>query len=385
MFTKYVLPLIAACGLAFSVFTVVQARRVPPASRPEVAPPTTPKEFRPIAGAGLVEARMENIPIGVNIPGVVVGRFVNRNDMVRKGDPLFQTDDRNLKAELGVRKALLASARAQLARLEVAPTQGDIPTFQATVDEARARFLEAEVVLRRTERLYHDRASAASDFDRDRYAYQAARATLAKAEADLERLKKTWEKDIEVQRAAVLQAEAQVRGTETDIERTLVRAPVDGQVLQVSVRLGQFAAMQWKEPLVVLGDIRRLHVRVDIDEQDVPYFRKGLKAVATLKGKPNVRFPLEYVDIEPYVIPKQSLTGSNSERVDTRVLQVIYALPDERAVPLYIGQQMDVYLEAAAPPSGVDLDSAPRPTPWTYEELSAPADPRHAAPKASKP
>ncbi|HWE36889.1 MAG TPA: HlyD family efflux transporter periplasmic adaptor subunit [Isosphaeraceae bacterium] len=384
MFTKYLLPMAAVLGLGFAVFTVVKARQSPPPSRPVVPPPERPSDFRAIAGAGIVEARRENIPIGANIPGVVVERFVNRNDMVKTGDPLFRTDDRNLKAELLVREANLASARAQLERLEVAPTTGDIPTFQAAVDESRARFMDAEVVARRTEKLYQDRASAASDYDRDRYAFYAAKATLARAEADLERLKKTWVKDIEVQRAAVLQAEAQVKGIETDIERTMVRAPVDGQVLQVHVRLGQFAALQWNEPLVVLGDIRRLHVRVDIDEQDVPYYRKGLRAIATLKGKPNVRFPLEYVDIEPYVIPKQSLTGSNSERVDTRVLQVIYALPDERAVPVYIGQQMDVYLEAATPPPGVNLDSDPRATPLTFEDLNKP-NPAAAAPKAGKP
>ena len=96
----------------------------------------------------------------------------------------------------------------------------------------------------------------------------------------------------------------------------------------------------------MLGDIHRLHVRVDIDENDLPYFSAGSEAIATLKGRPQVRFPLKFVYVEPYVIPKQSLTGYNSERVDTRVLQVIYELPEERAVDVYVGQQMDVYLKA---------------------------------------
>ena len=77
-----------------------------------------------------------------------------------------------------------------------------------------------------------------------------------------------------------------------------------------------------------------------------PISREGAEAVATLKGRPQVRFPLKFVYVEPYVIPKQSLTGNNSERVDTRVLQVIYELPEDRPVDVYIGQQMDVYLKA---------------------------------------
>jgi HlyD family secretion protein len=58
---------------------------------------------------------------------------------------------------------------------------------------------------------------------------------------------------------------------------------------------------------------------------------------------------LEFVHIEPYVIPKVSLTGASTERVDTRVLQVIFSMnrPDEP--PLYVGQQVDVFIEATAP------------------------------------
>src|SRR5262245_59379589 len=103
-------------------------------------------------------------------------------------------------------------------------------------------------------------------------------------------------------------------------------------VLQVNVRPGQFAAVVWKEPLVVLGDVQKLHVRADIDEHDLPMFKPNAPAVGFLRGhtNPEERFDLTFVRIEPYVIPKKSLTGDNAERVDTRVLQVIYALPDER-------------------------------------------------------
>src|SRR5581483_6299094 len=112
-------------------------------------------------------------------------------------------------------------------------------------------------------------------------------------------------------------------------------------VLHVRLRAADSASLARREPMIILGDVNRLHVRVDIDENDVPYFEQGAPAVATLKGRPHVRFPLEYVKIEPYVTPKKSLTGDNSERVDTRVLQAIYALPDKRPFQVYVGQQMD--------------------------------------------
>ncbi|MDR3637067.1 MAG: biotin/lipoyl-binding protein [Isosphaeraceae bacterium] len=358
--TKYLLPLIAAAFFIFEVVNVVRARRTPPPAHVVVDPPSRPRGLRVVAGAGVIEAKRENIPLGTIVPGVVTDVYVKRGDLVKKGDPLFRIDDRDLKAQLVVREADLVASQAQLDRLLIAPQQGDIPTSQAAVAEAVAHFKDAEVAYKRSEALFLRDAEAAGDRDRDLYAYLANKATLTRMEADLKRLEATWEKDKLVARAAVGQAKSQVESVKINIERLMVRALVDGEVLQVHVRPGQLAALNWNEPMIILGDIGELHVRVDIDEQDLPYFTTKSPAVATLKGRPQVRFPLTYFDVEPYVIPKQNLTGSNTERVDTRVLQVLYALPKEKAIPLYIGQQVDVYIEAAKPPEGIKLDVDPK-------------------------
>ena len=365
---NYVLPVVAAAFFVFEVVNVIHARRTMPPSLPFVEPPSRPRGLRSIAGAGLIEARRENIPIGAPVAGVVVEVFVKRGDMVKKGDPLFRLDDRDLKAQLGVFEATLGTEEAQFERILVSPQVGDIPTFEAAVEEARAHLNDSEIAYRRSEALFERRAEAASDRDKDRYTYLANKATLARQEADLRRLKATWEKDKQVARATVGQGRSQVEGMKIDIERLTVRALIDGEVLQVHVRPGQLAALNWNEPLIVLGDMRRLHVRVNIDEQDLPYFSTRSRAVATLKGRPQVRFPLTYFDVEPYVIPKQSLTGATVERVDTRVLQVLYELPGSPAIPLYIGQQMDVYIEAASPPAGISLDVDPMTVRRPFEE-----------------
>jgi multidrug resistance efflux pump len=357
MITKYGLPLLAVAGVCFAVLTVVQARQQPPPAQPLVEPPTRPEGVSMIAGSGLVEARRENIPIGVNIPGVVTEVFVKKGEKVAAGAPLFRIDERDYKAQLAVRQAELASAKAELHKLIAAPRPEDVPPARAAVEEAQARMNDAEAALARTERLFHRQMIAASDYDKDRYAHSAAKATYGKAKADLERvLAGSWKEDIEIARAAVQLAQSQVDNIKTNLERLTVRAPMDGEVLQLNVRLGQYAAFAWKEPMIVLGDSQRLHVRVDIDENDLPYFSKGAEAIATLKGRPQVRFPLKFVYVEPYVIPKQSLTGYNSERVDTRVLQVIYELPDERMIDVYVGQQMDVYLKAVPLSNSVPFD-----------------------------
>jgi multidrug efflux pump subunit AcrA (membrane-fusion protein) len=142
----------------------------------------------------------------------------------------------------------------------------------------------------------------------------------------------------------VEQAKSQIENINILLDRLIVRAPVDGEILQVNVRPGQIATLAWNEPMIVLGEVNRLHVRVDVDEVDLNRFREGLPAVANVRGRQEPKFTLEFVRVEPYVIPKKSLTGDTSERVDTRALQVLYALPDPTPIKVYVGQQMDVFL-----------------------------------------
>ncbi len=362
MFTRILLPLIAILGIVAGVGSIY-ARKQPPVASPHMSPPQPPTAGRKyVYGSGLVESQRENIPIGTVVPGVVMEVFVDGRpgfepphkkvgDRVQKGEPLFRIDDRELRAELRNREAALRSAEAQLRRLEQLPRPEDIPPALQAVAEAKAGLMDAEAAYNRDLPLFEKKMLAGSDFDKDRFAVQAARATLARTEADLAKLRAgAWKEDLDVQQAAVEQARSQVDSIKIMIERLVVRAPVEGVVLQVNVRPGQFAASAWKEPMLVLGEVNRLHVRVDIDENDLIRFSEGAPAMATLKGRKTPEFPLEFVRIEPYVIPKRSLTGDNSERVDTRVLQVLYALPDVPPARVFVGQQMDVFLSVTESP-----------------------------------
>ena len=345
MFTKYVLPVISLLGLGFAVYTVVKAREVAPSASPLNIPPSQPVGFKgTIAGVGLVEAKRENIPIGVNVPGVVVEVFVKIGDHVKTDSPLFRVDDRDLKAEFRVREAAVVAAKAQLHKLQAAPRPEDVPPVEAAVEEALAHLDDARWAAMRTKNLFDKRIASSSDYDKDRFTEAAAEATYKKAKADLVRIKAgTWKEDLDVAKAAVVQAESLIESIKVGIERLTIRAMAEGEVLQVNVRPGQFAAIAWKEPLIVLGDVNTLHVRVDIDENDLAFFVPDRPAIASLRGRPDIPFKLKYVKTEPYVIPKKSLTGDNSERVDTRVLQVIYAI-ENAPIKVFVGQQMDAFI-----------------------------------------
>jgi multidrug efflux pump subunit AcrA (membrane-fusion protein) len=128
------------------------------------------------------------------------------------------------------------------------------------------------------------------------------------------------------------------------LERLTVRAPRKGTILQVNVRAGEYATPGSSEPLMLLGETQQLQVRADVDEVNAPMVAPQAAGVASLKSMAGTKIPLTFVRIEPYVVPKKSLTGENIERVDTRVLQIIYRF-ERPPFPVYAGQQVDVFIE----------------------------------------
>jgi hypothetical protein len=94
----------------------------------------------------------------------------------------------------------------------------------------------------------------------------------------------------------------------------------------------------------MLGRSKPLHVRVDVDEHEGWRVRPGAQAVGHVRGNASIETRLTFVRVEPIVVPKTSLTGGSTERVDTRVLQVIYRV-DRDDLPVFVGQQLDVFIE----------------------------------------
>jgi multidrug resistance efflux pump len=351
LFSRIGLPVVALALLGFGVFHMLSAQPYEPPTAPPAMPPRSPLGPT-IAAAGIVESQSENIAIGSAHSGVVLEVYVPADKAgirVNAGDPLFRVDDRQLKAQLAWQQASLTAAWAELARLEAMPRTEEVPAAEAKVRAAQANLRLARDQRERADKLAVRNALSEQDLVARRLAQETAEADLARAQADLALLKAgAWGPDKQIAKTKIDQAKAQIEQTRTEIERSLVRAPVDGEVLRVDVRPGEFVGTPPDKALVLLGDVRQPYVRVDIDEHDIPRFRPGAKAKAFVRGDGEQELPLSFVRVEPYVVPKRSLTGDNTERVDTRVLQAIYAV-DAPKRSVYVGQQMDVFIDAAPP------------------------------------
>jgi multidrug resistance efflux pump len=358
MTRKYGLPLAALLMLFFAIYQAVLAQQKPPKLEPPVPPARAPFGAG-VAGAGIVEARSQNISVGAALPGVVLKVFgpdtpgvapwdALIGHTVKEGDPLFLVDNRQLNAQLEYNKANLASAVAQLKKLEMQPRPEEVPPSEAAVAAARAAVDLQKDIADRNTRLLPTSSVAQQDYRQSVLSTEVARKQYEQAVANLKLLRAgAWQYDKEIAEGAVKVARAQVRQTQSDLDRCLARAPTDGVVLQVNVRPGEYVGTPPSQALMVLGAVdKTVHIRVDIDEHDIPRFQPGAPARASLRGSPQVAYPIKFVRVEPYVIPKKSLTGDNTERVDTRVMQVIYAL-DVTGKPVLVGQQLDVFIEGA--------------------------------------
>ena len=307
MIRKYVVPLVAVIGFVFALYYALSSSKEAPPPKP-VAEPSNSSFTKFIAGAGLIEANTENIEIGSTLTGIVTEIYVKVGSKVKAGDPLFSIDNREKLAEQKIRAAELLSAHSR-------------------VKEAEASIADMQNQSQVASTLAIKQAGSRFDADRKRYAVETAKARLETAKNEVQ------------------SAEARLNSTKTDLDRLIVRAPLDGEIIKLDIRLGEYVQSNATDAPIIFGNLDPLHVRVDIDENDAWRFKAGSKAEAFLRGNKDFRTDLTFVRAEPYVVPKRSLTGSSAERVDTRVLQVIYSF-ERGKIPAFVGQQMDVFIQS---------------------------------------
>ena len=297
---------LAVLGVAGTVYLVRKMAQKPPPP-PLAAEPSRSPYPSAVAATGMIESTRENVKVATLKAGLVHKVHVEVGSKVKQGDPLFQIDDRESRARLATAEAQVATLKANLVAEKV--TLADVEDqFQ------RVNQLQKQNIASDEERL------------RKQFAVEAARAGIEKI------------------LTGIHTSEAQVAQAKVDLEVLTVRASRDGTILQVNLRAGEHASLTPNEPLMILGDTDTLQIRADVDEQNAPRVEANQPAVAFLKGDTLNPMPLRFVRIEPYVIPKRSLTGDSAERVDTRVLQIIFQM-DRPTTPIYVGQQVDVFIQ----------------------------------------
>ncbi len=256
---------------------------------PSVKPPF--KSF--IAGTGIIEAESKNIAVGSSISGIIKKVYVQSGDKIQKGMLLFEMDNTLLQSKILVAQTSIKAAEAK--QISTKHYFDLIENFKKISPQmvTKVKYIQAQ----------------------DRF--HEAKELLAVSKTEL----------------AALQDQ---------LKRYKVYSPIDGVVLRSEISKGDFFDSR-SNALVIGSD--RLNVRVSINEYDISKFRPGTKAVAYMRGRSKEKTDLTYLYTIPYVVPKTNLTGRSTERTDTRVLQVIYAAKRTKTFPLYVGEQLDVFIQ----------------------------------------
>ncbi|WP_114521430.1 efflux RND transporter periplasmic adaptor subunit [Altererythrobacter sp. ZODW24] len=312
-FSRKILPIIAVVGLIFAVIFIWNGLPDRELSQPDQEPPRATgalADAARVAGAGVVEPSSEVIDIGTALSGLVTDLRVQPGDYVTKGQPLFTVDDRAARSRLGEANAAIGEARAAIAEAQSAQSTArqQLALYRSVDDPAAVS--RSEVI--RVE---------------------------GEANAANQRLK--------LARARLQAAQAGAGSANTELGRLTVRAPITGEILAVNIRPGEYVTTQGGsgEAFIQMGQTRPLYIRVDIDEDEAARVEMGAAAIVSPRGAADRQVNAKFVRAQPLIVPKRSLTNSAAERVDVRVLQILYELPESDGL-FRMGQQIDAFIPA---------------------------------------
>ena len=296
-----ILGVLLAIGSAY--ISGIPAKPQPPAFKPASNP-----YAKGIYANGIIETAQssgENINVYPEVPGTVVKILVTEGQHVEAGTPLLMLED-------SVQRSTTESAKAQ-------------------IDVAKANFksLQDQYSKQKASWVLDPRSVSKDALDSAENAAKAAKATLELAQK-------------------------QYQAANALLNKYVIKALSDGTVLSINTATGSFISSQGVydtytgvfKPVMVMGNMKGdLAVRCYVDEILINRIPdpSAIEARMTIQGT-NINVPLKFVRIQPNVSPKIELSSQRTERVDVRVLPVIFSFEKQKGVSIYPGQLVDVYI-----------------------------------------
>ena len=296
-----------------------------------------------VAGEGIVEPADREVKVAGQVPGRIARILVKEGDGVEAGAPLAELENGVQRASLAAAEGDLDSAKADLLRTSHGLRREDVDATVADTEAARARATLSRDALARTEKLAQGGASTPDELDRARRQAEADQRTLESQEAKKRAaLAGSRSEDIAQARAKLLGSAARRDEAQAELEQLTIRAPISGEILMLKFRAGEYYT-PGGDTLAIMGDMRVLRVRMDVDERDIARVALGASAFATANAFPGRRFRGKVVEIGKRMGRKNVRTDDPTERIDTKILEVVFQLDDSQG--LVPGVRVTGYIE----------------------------------------
>ncbi|PRC93471.1 HlyD family secretion protein [Solimicrobium silvestre] len=342
-------------GLVTAYILGVEKHAQPPVFKPVSSPYDAA-----IYANGMIESEQQagvNINIYPEVSGPIIKVLAHEGQKVVADMPLFLIDDSVQKATTEQLRLQSAAALVLLQELKAQPRKETLAVAKAQVDQADANLnaVRDQYDKRRASFDLDHRSISKDVVDTAKDAVAQAVTGLALATNQYELIKAgAWSFDIANQEKQVEALRQSYQAADALLQKYVVKAQTDGVVMALNATVGSYVSSlgvydsytQGNDPLAVMGTPQNyLDVRCFIDEILVSRLPapEHIRAEMSIRGT-EIKVPLEFVRVQPYVSPKIELSNQRQEKVDLRVLPVIFRFPKKDLTMVYPGQQVDVYI-----------------------------------------
>ena len=289
--------------------------------------------------------------------GTIVEIPLHEGQQVSKGTVLLRLDDSVQRATAEQLRSQADAAHALLEELRAEPRKETFEVSKAQLLYAQAQLKNARDELEKQQTSYQLEPKSVSKYTLDDAinAEKVAAANLKVVQRQYDLTKAgAWVYDIRNQEKIYQADEKAYLSAKSLLAWYTLTAPADGKILAIQAAPGSYVSTQGTydtytqgfDPVIVMGTAQDyLNVRCYIDEILIHRLKTGSETQARMfiRGT-NISVPLRFVRIQPYVSPKIELSDERLERVDVRVLPVIFRFERSANIPVYPGQLVDVYV-----------------------------------------
>ncbi|MBX9602393.1 MAG: efflux RND transporter periplasmic adaptor subunit [Bryobacteraceae bacterium] len=309
---------------------------------PDTALAKTARDTSLIAAAGRTEPSSEEVKIGPEVAGKLRRVMVDEGDRVRQGQVIAVLENEDYAARIALAEAALKERQAVLDRIVNGARAEERRESRALVREAEAVVENARAEVERRRSLLDRGAVSRMEFDQVEREHRVAAARLDAARERAAFINADAREDERRRAEAELdRARAQIAEARALLDKTLVKAPLNGVVLRRHHKTGE--SVSPSDRIVTLGDTSRLMVRVDVDETDVAKLAIGQTAWVRADAYGDRKFPGRVTRVGEMLGRKNLRTDEPSERVDKKILETLVLL--DTGVRLPVGLRVDAYIQ----------------------------------------
>src|SRR5437763_1328967 len=297
-----------------------------------------------LSASGYVVAH-HKIDVNSKVTGRVAWIGVEKGDKVRAGQVLVRLEDQEFSAQVAQAKGAVLAAGARLKALEHGSRPEEIQQASANLDEAKANLANAKSTLERTKPLVQEGVLSRQQLDDAQAKYDSALQRVQSLEKSYTLAKiGPRQEDIEAARGSLLQAQGQLAYVQSQLDATLIRAPVSGTILERTAEKGELVTAQFasaadtggpRGSVVSLADLSDLQVELDISQNDFAKLGPKQRAVITTDAYPDREYKGVIDEISP-----QANRQKATVQVKVKILNPdSYLRPDENANVRFLAEE----------------------------------------------